>query len=112
METSSRFLREKHLIAPVRIKIAHQGHGLSPDVFESISAPETTDPYLKQRPSPVNPILGSGRSNNTLSFANLQSTLASGTLTLTAAHQTMTWAGHTDRLAESPFHLNKKPVPG
>jgi hypothetical protein len=33
MEDSSRLPREKHLTAPVKIKIAHQDHGMSQDVF-------------------------------------------------------------------------------
>jgi hypothetical protein len=35
MGDSSRFLREKHLQTPVRVKIVHQGHGRSEDGFES-----------------------------------------------------------------------------
>jgi hypothetical protein len=54
MEDSSKSLRE-HLTAPIKNKRAHQGHGMSQDVSESVA--ETF--YLtKQRSSPVNHTLG------------------------------------------------------
>jgi hypothetical protein len=68
MEGSSRSLREKHLTAPVRIKVVYQGHGLSQDVFESPTlrwvdiSSKTIDLYLlnKTETQTVNHTLGVG----------------------------------------------------
>jgi hypothetical protein len=43
MEDTARSVKEKHLTASVKIKIAHQGHGMLQDAFESSPAPTQGD---------------------------------------------------------------------
>jgi hypothetical protein len=43
MEDSSLSPREKYLTASVKIKIAHEGHGMSHPMFESSTYPKVED---------------------------------------------------------------------